>query len=276
MKADEPAPDADERVREQIRAARWRQGQTLADTGSAVVTLGGKATHTLVWRHVERNEGQRLVVTTQSCDMDKPLRDEPNVTAIPAFHTADKALLHYANRNSARFFLLDPKTGLVADAGVVVLIDKRVLASASPEPGLSEDPQRQAWFSRWLARRYTRLALEDAVVKAVVGPIMATIRKKLKDADTSAALAWVNEIRIRHLVPSSFYKVEMLLICDEPVPAHESEVVAKLMATIAKALDPAVAQLASWEMASLREISYADVLETDELQFDDVTFTDSA
>jgi hypothetical protein len=87
-----------------------------------------------------------------------------------------------------------------------------------------------------------------------------------------AALAWVNEVRIRHLESSSFYDVDLLFICDEPVPGTEQIELAKIVAAFKKALDPESAALRGFEVVSLSEISYADVLQTDEVPLDELTY----
>jgi hypothetical protein len=225
-----------------------------------------------MWRHYEPDGRRRIVITSQSCDIFKPVSGEPYVSGIPAYVATDPAVLHNANRNSARYFLLDPKTGLIADASVTITMDKRILAEVRPGLGIAEDPQRKAWFSRWLARRYTRPALEDPVVRVVVGPLARVIRKATRSARSAAALGWVNEVRIRHLETASFYAVDLLFICDDPVPANEKLELARIAAEFRTVLDPSQAQLRSFEIVSLTEISYADVLETDEIPLDELTY----
>jgi hypothetical protein len=194
------------------------------------------------------------------------------VNGIPAYVSTDPGVLHNANRNSARFFLLDPKTGLIADASVSITLDKAILADTPPTAGIADDAQRKAWFSRWLARRFTRPAIEDPVVKSVVAPLARVIRKAASSPEGAAALRWVSEVRIRHLEGASFYDVDLLLVCDDPVPAAETIQLSKIAAEFRKALDLSKAQLRSFDILSLSEISYADVLQTDEIPLDELTY----
>jgi len=245
---------------------------------SAVLAVkkSGEAGPKAVWQHYEPVDGDLFVVISQSCDIHKALKAEPYVLAIRAFRTAEKGLLHIADRNSARFFLLDRATGMVADCATVVVLDKRLLADQRPAHALANDPERRNVFARWLARRFTRTAFEDPIQEAVIGPIQSAIHKcDERDEKIAAALKWVNEFRIRHLEPADSYEVRLLLVCDEDVPGEEQLALARLAVEIKKAL-PEKAALISWDIASLREISYADVIETDEIMLDDLSFMRSA
>lgn len=272
----EPHPaSAEEDVSAVLRRAGWEQGH-LVEVARGHFELGPSkdpSVRELQWHHEEAATSDRLVIASQTCDIVKRPDREPTVETLFAFETGNRDLLRNANRNSARYFLLDPDRGLVADFGRRVPLRKTALVGLTPKPGLAAEPRRKAWFATWLGRRYSRPAIPDDVVAAVVRPIQALVREMRDSRDPDlGALTWVNEIRFRRLHRPPF-DVDLLLIADHPVPGEERIALARIVERISKRLQGGSgARLNSWDLASLEEVAYADVLETDEIALDDVTY----
>jgi len=215
----------------------------------------------------------RLVVASQACDVVKSPEQEPCVVAMRAFFTTNEPTLAAAGRNSARHFLLDPGRGLVADATVQVLIEKPLLATLQPEPGAPDGRMRRR-YARWLARRYNRPALPDAIVQAVSAPMLNNLRQLQQAGDpVIGVLDLLEEVRLARIVGLPPYMVRLLFIL--PDTALDDTVVAalaRLVARMGEWFDPARARLDGWDAARLEDISAGALFDTDEMALDEYTY----
>jgi hypothetical protein len=212
--------------------------------------------------------GEQLVVTSQTCDVIKPPDKEPFIDAVRAYVAKQKP-----NKNSPRYFLLNPDTMLVADAAFHVQLDKEMLLGDSPKPGLSEDPRIQEWFSVWLSNRFIREAFADEVVEAVIRPFKAAIRafQKSKDPDVQSVLQ-LCELRILDLQPSASYAVDLVVLTAEPLEGAEELALGRVVDGMRAALVGKTATLQSVNVRTYGDISHADYLATSEIDIDDVTY----
>jgi len=212
--------------------------------------------------------GDLLVIASQTCDIVKPPAKEPFIDSLRAL-----TMKTPPPKNSYRFFLLDPKRILVADAAYRVQLRKEVLLGLKPEPGLAADPRRQAWFGIWLANRYTREAFEDEIVDAVVRPIRTAITAlvKSKDPDIRRALASV-EIRLVDLAPASFYSVNLVMLSEDPIEGELRLAAGRVVQAISDSLRPGLAALESCPILAHDEISLREYLSTREIDLDDISY----
>jgi hypothetical protein len=117
-------------------------------------------------RQVKASE--KLVLISQDCDIKAPVDKEPFVEALVCKRYNQK-FVERVSKTSARWFVINPAIGLVAEAKYRITLAKPVLSQFSPEPWPSS-PHRLDRFIQWLARRYDRPAIPDAVVDAFQKP----------------------------------------------------------------------------------------------------------
>lgn len=213
------------------------------------------------------------VVASQICDLAKSVAHEPRVDVLRAFETDSVQILGPAERNSVRYFLLDPARGLVADAAARLQIEKPVLGLHSPLQGIpTGDPTRLRRFARWLARRYDRPALPDAVVEAIGSPIRSLLVGLMAtDSNARAALDTVEEVRINGDWERAPFRFRLLFLVSPEAEDTATPSLAPLVARVAQELDPRSAILVEWVALSRRRISLADAEATEPLFLEDLT-----
>jgi len=217
--------------------------------------------------------GEWLVLASQACDIVKPEASEPRVDALRAFQTTNETILRMADRNSVRYFLLDPARRLVADASFRVQIEKPVLRLYQPESGLEPgNEERRRRFIRWLARRYDRPALPDAVVKAIGEPIRGLLTALVDGGATPAvALDYVDEVRISGDWKRRPIRFNLLFLVDEAAEDAAPIDLAPIVGSLEEKLDQSSAVLNAWAARSRRGISLADVEATEPLFLEDLS-----
>lgn len=152
--------------------AGWRQG-TLFSASSISFTVNALSDpgsiEPITQQRRKTRPDEKFILIAQDCDVKASEDREPYVEALLCKHQKRK-FLNKIGPNSARWFVIDSNTGLVAEAMYHVPIDKQVLKTLTPEswPG---SPTRFEQFVRWLARRYDRPAISDAIVEAFQKPV---------------------------------------------------------------------------------------------------------
>ncbi len=225
------------------------------------------------------DENDLLIIVSQTCDIQKPPDKEPYIEAMLAYWTSERSIIHAAGKNSARRFLLKRHTssdgkmeGLIADAAVRIQIEKAALLVLTPQANFPEnDRDMPRRFRQWLARRYDRQALPDAIVDAVQKPIVKAIDKLHEGDDRHRILDGIREILFLLRNNHTPYQVDMIFIREErnDVPTVNEEDIANLAGWIADLLKKGRnAELASWEMLGLKEISVYDYSNAYELPLD--------
>jgi hypothetical protein len=225
------------------------------------------------------DENDFLIVVSQTCDIQKSPKQEPYVEVIRAYWTSERSIMHEAGKNSARRFLIQRRTSgdgkvdaLIADATVRIQIEKAALLALTPLDGFKEnDTITPRNFRQWLARRYNRPALPDSVVNAVQKPIVKAIDKLHEKDDLHRILDGISEILFLPRNEALPYQVDMLFIRDEryDAPIVSEEDTARLAGWIADMLKKGRgAELAYWEILSIKNISVYDYSNAFELPLD--------
>lgn len=176
-------------------AAGWRQGSVCSSTALAFAfnELQPESGDVSVQRrNVKPSES--LVIISQDCDILSA--NEPYVEAMIC-RTVKADFVRQVDRNSARWFVLDPASRLIAEAKYRLAIDKKVLATLAPTPWPGDD-LRFRRFVRWLGRRYDRPALPDALVDCLQKPLTAALEALERDDPGMMAVfsQAIHEIRV--------------------------------------------------------------------------------
>lgn len=157
-----------------LREAGWRQGALFTAPALQLVAMdaaGPDAQHTHVQFTRNLKSKEKCVLVTQDCDLVAREDEEPHVEALVCSpYRLGSRFLTSIDRNSARYFLIDPTTGLVAQAKYRLLLTKHALQPLSPTPWPSS-LKRFNRFVQWLARRYDRPAIPNAMVNALQKPV---------------------------------------------------------------------------------------------------------
>lgn len=223
-----------------LPAAGWQQGSLFGARPLRYLWNDlpepGKKEPSVKWRQARSRE--KAVVISQTCDIASA--DEPYVEAMLCSEVqADFAAR--IDRNSARHFLVDPATGLVAQAKYRLQLSKALLVGLQPE-SWPATPGRLDRFVRWLARRYDRPALPDALVDVFQNPIEDALRQL--DMDQPEVVGAFNGIvrEIRVSVPEReappFVVRVTLLLNDSRLTAEQDDAIEQVVAAMQRALDP--------------------------------------
>jgi len=178
----------------------WQQG-TLFSAPSAYFTWNDVSSSSpgdaLIQQRRKTKSGEKFVLNTQDCDINASEEQEPYVEALLCKTYRNREFLSKIDRNSARWFVIDFDTGLVAESKYRVQFAKQVLRMLTPElwPGSSKHLEH---FIRWLARRYDRPAIPDSIVEGFQRPVedvLARLDKERRDFGAIFTRA-VHEVRI--------------------------------------------------------------------------------
>jgi len=220
-----------------------------------------------------------LIVASQTCDIQRSSMQEPYIEVIRGYWTSDRSIMHQAGKNSSRFFLMqtrissiEGKEALVADATVHIQIEKAAFLTLTPQYGFKEnDKVTPGKFSNWLARRYNRPALPDAIVDAIQKPVVKAVDKLPALHNLHPILDGIDEILFFLRNDSVPFQVDMIFLRDERTDALyvNDEGAALLGGWIANTLlKRNEAELMGWEILSRKEISVYDYSNAYELTLD--------
>jgi hypothetical protein len=246
----------------QLLEMGWRQGTLLAAPPNSTVNkrAGG------AWQTETSTTDGSLVLATQTCDVVRDAAKEPTVEFLRAYWTDEKSKISEDKKNSNRLFLLRIEEragvtwGLVADATTRMFVGKASLLGESPQAGCL--PERERGFQRWLARRYDRPAVPDALDKAVHQPVVNGLREeRRRSSRVSSLLDGVAEVRyvVEHDGPP--FEVAIFFVPEDgtlhaPITgADAEEVSAWFMSAIGSTGE---ARVVKWEVWPLDEVSVAD------------------
>lgn len=260
----DPLSKIAKKVAKQQEAIELKQREVLAATGLPPYSIGIASGIT--------REGDHLVIASQDCDIASNVSEEPNVVALRTFYTENANILRYAGSNSSRYFLLDHRRGLVAEASIMVLIEKPVLMYLTPEPGACNETVKQR-FARWIAHHFTRPAFHESIVGAVIRPILDHLSHMQKENDPDlGALDIVKEVRLAKIIGSPPFEVRLLFIVPESGLPDNGLALARLINRIREWFNPLAARLVAWEARHLYEITAGDYLDTERLYLDHYTY----
>jgi hypothetical protein len=166
-------------------------------------------------RKIKSNE--KFVLITQDCDIvaSESENVEPYVEAILCKIEKQKFVQRISSK-SARWFVIDANIGLVAHAKYRTQFDKKALSSLNPEQW-PNGPNKLDEFIRWLARRYDRPSIPDALHEAFQRPLVEKIAILVREQpDIFAAFnKIVSDIRINR--PSNEappFNLQLILLID--------------------------------------------------------------
>ncbi len=260
-------------------AAGWRQG-SLFEAPSVSFQYNGLApsgTEGLTVPRANKEKADKLILITQTCDIKSKL--ESRVEALVCKLQRNEQFLLNADSNSVRWFLIDPRTGLVAYAVYRLQVDKRVLQQLTPEPWHS-GATRFRRFRDWLARRYDRPALPDEMVDHFQKPLEAALKRFAED---QPEMAWtfnqaVREIRVNE--PDSEnppFHLRLLMMMRRGTSQDQAEAIDRaidtVMAELSNTLNPRLVILDPQPAKAAEQlISVADYFATRRLFLDYMTY----
>jgi hypothetical protein len=228
-----------------------------------------------------------LIVASHTCDIQRSAGQEPYIEVIRGFWTSDRAIMHHAGKNSSRLFLIQRRSGrdereeaLIADATTHIQIEKAAFLAFAPQSCFKEnDRSTPRKFSEWLARRYDRPALPDAIVNAIQKPVVKGIDKLSASHSLHRILDGIDEILFIPVNENVPFQVDMVFIRDErsDAPQVSDEDAARLGNWIAEVLQKGKeAELTHWEILSRKEINVYDYSNAFELPLDYYTAWDDS
>lgn len=232
-------------IGQELRRRGWRQGVVFTGTGLAVVAHERKASGEfhLGVRQVKAQES--LILVSQDCDIVARREQEPRLEALVC-KRGNERLCWTADRNSARFFLVDPATGLVAQAAYKVIVTKEAVLDGAPQPWPSDEVRRQR-FVRWLARRYDRFPLPDQLDDAFRKPldlVLDTLHDQdplLAAALSSACHEWRINMPTHEEAPFTIHL--SLLLNPTGLTATADDAIDVVIERLRETLDPALVTL---------------------------------
>jgi hypothetical protein len=246
----------------QLLDTGWRQGSLLAAPPNSTVNKRAGGT----WQTETFSTDGSLVLASQTCDMVRDAAKEPTVEFLRAYWTDERSKISEAKKNSNRLFLLrtDERAGvmwgLVADATTRMFVEKASLLGERPQAGCLPDRERN--FQRWLARRYDRPAVPDALDRAVHQPVVNGLRDERRQASRIASLLdGVAEVLYVVEDDGPPFEVAISFVPEDgtlhaPITEAEAEEVsAWFMSTIGQTGE---ARVVRWEVWQLDEVSVAD------------------
>jgi hypothetical protein len=282
-----------ENAGEKLIQLGWRQGSVLKATSAQkswlmLNTLDANSPDQIsnsissgVWDlHQETLDvNDLLVIASQTCDIQRSPKLEPYIEALRAYWTSERNIIHEAGKNSVRRFLMQRRTngngeveGLIADATTRIQIAKHSLLGLIPLANFAENDRiASRRFRKWLAGRYDRTAIPDDLVLAVQRPIIKAIGKLNPKDEKNDILDGIREILFSLQNKTAPFLIDMLFIRHEPsyAPRVSNENAAKLAGWISDVLKKGSdAELAHWDIFSLKEISVYDYAHAYELPTD--------
>lgn len=243
----------------------WRQGSLFTVPSSGLhgtdaAAPGSDPPFIQFTRNLRKNE--KLILATQDCDLVASDTEEPHVEALicTPFKIGSDFLTR-VERNSARYFVVDPGTGLVAQARYRALFTKQVLLHVEPTQWPSSE-QRLGRFVQWLARRFDRPAIPNNLVQAFQRPVEDALRL-LDEQQPSLGVAFsrvVHEIRVN--MPASnvapFTLQPIFLVRSSELGEDELRAIDTVADTLWSNVDPDVVHLSEHRILSAEELSLAE------------------
>lgn len=255
----------------------WKQGVIFTAPSAAFAhnAAATNAPNTLSIQDRVVRPKERLVLVTQDCDITAKPNDEPYVEALIC-DTKNATFAARIDRNSARYFLIDPATRLVAHARYRIVLAKEALVALTPMPWPSTQDRFER-FVRWLARRYDRPAIPDTMVKIFQHPVEEAL-EALDVAFPAVGAAFsraIHEIRVNlpaHEQPPLELQLAFLIERDG-LTEEEADSLFTVFDAIQARLDPERVTLdPNPRIVTTEEISLAEYLATRPLFLEYLTY----
>jgi hypothetical protein len=268
-------------VGERLYRQGWDQGCLLPAVGHAFYELGVDGTWQLQDSYAPE-PGELLIVASQACDIVS--RSELYVETMPCLWQPKGSPQYNGARlgNSGRYFLLRKEQNhqgqdgaLIVDATRKIQISKVSLAELTPMPPV--DQEVLSLFSRkfraWLGGRYSRPALEPAVVSAVQKPIVDALAALRPDSELYDAPELVREVRMHPVEGDPPYEVDLIVLLNDGV-SPDDERVAGFRGLLEVALDesPGGSRIGRCNAFRADQMYVSEYEETLKLPLDSYTF----
>jgi hypothetical protein len=206
---------------------------------------------------------EKLILVTQDCDIKA--KAEPFVEAMFCVVENNRNFIERISRNSARWFVVDPASGLLVEAKYRVQLSKEFLATLQPEPWPTSR-ERLGQFIRWLGRRYDRPAIPDEIVEVFQQPVERLLAN-LFDEQHEVMAAFnrvVHEMRvsvpIRDEVP---YDLRLVFLTQvDALSQDEASAIDVVIDEILNIIDPAKVELDDVQIRTPRTMSIEEYFDT--------------
>ena len=257
----------------------WQQG-TLFSAPSACFSLNKFSDQDPVKPIVQETRktkpNEKFVLISQDCDIvaSEAENDEPNVEAILCKPEKQKFVRRISSK-SARWFVIDANSGLVAHAKYRTQFDKKVLNSLTPE-SWPNGPNKLDEFIRWLARRYDRPSIPDAMHEAFQRPLIERVAEfEQENPDVFAAFnRVVGDVRVN--IPESeippFDLQLILLIKSDGLTVEEANAIDTFDQVVQASLNPNLVHLQPQRTLTEEEISLKEFYASRPIYLADYTY----
>lgn len=218
--------------------------------------------------------GEKFVLITQDCDIVAAENDEPYVEALLC--KVDKAkFVGKISPKSARWFVVDHDKRLVAYAKYRTQFEKQVLKTLMPE-AWPKGPKQLDEFARWLARRYDRLSIPDAIYEAFQRPIDERLARLSKEYPDVFAIfnRVVGDIRVN--LPESeqppFNLQLILLVGSDGLGEEETNAIDFFNEVVQSSLDTTLVNLEPTRIVTEEEIPLKEFYASRPIYVGDYTY----
>lgn len=258
--------------------AGWRQGTLFGASTLSFswndLSLDGEGNERITKEERQVKSGEKLVLISQDCDIKASVDKEPYVEALICKRYNQK-FVDRVSRTSARWFVVNPTTGLVAEAKYRLSLAKRVLSQLLPEPWLAGSTRLDS-FVRWLGRRSDRPAIPDPIVDAFQKPFessIAELRQEMPEVFTAFNRV-VSDIRIslpQSKVPP--FEIHLVLLIEvDGLSEEEANAIDFVDQMTRASLDTNLVHLADIRVLTEEEISLKEFYATRPMYLDYYTY----
>ena len=240
------------------RGIDWRQGTVVLAQGL---------------HEPARNAGwERAVVISHDCDLASDPDKEPLIELIPAtpLEHPDGAKLNGRNPREIHLRLVNPEGNEIGWFCLVSRDKLTVRKENYPAGALSGDqvdPQQHHALQDWLAARYRRHALPDALGERLSG-LWKHLHDKLRNKGEEIIGIWVNYDPREELAPGDPYEIDLYVVFSADAPGA-SEVAEHLVEGLRNRLDE-TEDLVPGECEAFSEQTFTlhDLRRTEQLRFE--------
>jgi hypothetical protein len=243
----------------------WRQGDVIL--GEMLLPLldvgeGGP--------EIALTESDGGVLLTQSCDVVRDYERKPYVQ-IASIRQVTDAELERARRGQEIRYLYVPSLAnknLVADLDITSTVDKRALIGKERLEGCSDDGERRQ-LAQSIARHRVRFAFPDEFNSAL-RPLRRWVERGAgKDSDKGRFIDAIYEIRVVAAAWDDPEELEFICIIPADTSADTREIWTKEhIPSLEKQAKNKWCENCTFRLATLREMSAEEYLNSDRLDFD--------
>lgn len=186
-------------------------------------------------------QGERLIVTTQTCDIIKDAESFPQVEVARVFSTTNvPTIIESQNLGSARYFRLNPigeSPAVILDFRWRTFLDKGFLVEHDPDDSIVAlwALDRRRVFARWLGRRYSRAVLSDEDAEQIAQPVRDRWARLIAEEPT-AARRYSDEYAEFRFRREEDGTLTVFLLSPDPDPSGETAL--EIAAILAEVIEP--------------------------------------